>query len=255
MSIRVNKVLGYGTNHLRRFSHSFDHCKELVEGDEAAYSFAAFSEWISNEVIPDNGLSVLGRKMGESEAILLHYSLEAYLEYNGNSEDDSMLRTIVADEAETYALNNVDVLVAGSIFHMKEWFRHDNVLDYYEAYNRNRDDPIQERFSELDVPIHPYEGWDFIDGTSEERTHRNLRKYLLKILQGDDATASERLTTQTMLDDIAHKYGLKDAASYEAEVHPTIPVAVVLCLLWLRIFPSATEIRRALRPCIYEYWS
>lgn len=68
-------------------------------------------------------------------------------------------------------------------------------------------------------------------------------------------TEQQRELVRTALDNLAEKYGFESLESYEASLHPQIPLEVELALIWTGIFTSSRDIHAVLRPCIYQWWS
>lgn len=258
MGLRINKMVGWGTQEFHATSMNL---KRYYDQDGTT---TEFMEWVRKEVVPDQGKAVLGRELDESDLFLTKLLSEEpskdgesnpWIQWGSGIDKDAVWNSIAVSEDER-------TIVATEFNNLRERFRRDHSIDYYEgvarAIERGDEPEMEDKFLPLDISIDPHNFYVLNDGRVENFQDSIMRRDLIAILNlksdGLDLKDKQVKSVQKALDSIGKKYGFDGYDEYRAELHPQIPLEVELVLLWTDIYSSSVEIHRDLRPCVFQWW-
>jgi hypothetical protein len=225
VGIRVTKVLGYGLTDIvkndnkwtdPRFNSAF--WKKLGEEDLDAKGLYAYVRSVLN-TLSDNDKSrarmLLDSLKNESKDVYIDNCFAADLE-----SEDSTNFVVIAPECQ------------------RQWYRHDDMIDYLEC-------PYGEKVTPIDRPLYPYDSWMHA-GTGEGlREIHNVVQVIRHFVKYPEAGQPE---------DYLKVHGYASLDEFRAIVVPYVPLSVRLLCEYVGVFKDPKTVL-SLRPMIYSYWS
>lgn len=255
MGIRISKIIGWGVEDTTGLENYHPEC---IDYDGA--TTGDFLDWAVGPALEDRGEKSLGKTLSDDELWMARSVLEMTRSLFDNEEnlygDHEVWDSMVQPEFSS-------AFVAAEVGFLKERLRYDDNIDYYEQAARQmlegREPEVENQFLGLDMTIFPHENYEFsdgrIEGLADHRLRVSLERALAKGADNFDGGEKTIQLIQESLDKIADKYGFEDHASYKSDIHPEIPLEVMLALHWSGVIDSPEVIRKNLRPCIYTWWS
>jgi len=230
MSIRINKVLGYGLVDLdverngelsddSRFNKTTCLDEDTYDGNHTENFVKFLKEKYTNERTPS----------------ILHWVEREKININ-------WIHNTIIHESE-FGMPDVVLFVPPMV--NEDWRQHDNTISYYEETIQHEQ---QSHVQLLSRPIYPYES--YVDLRNSPPTRLNLTQF-------SDVNLIKDKEFGTKHPQAAHKLvqnmGFDNRTELNENIVPIVPDALVDLLEFLNIFKDNNTIYQ-LKPMIYTYW-
>lgn len=223
MGIRINKVLGYGLNDLKKNDPRINPLGWF--GNETS--------WLEQE------------ELWTKERFLIYYKnhIEWPL-YLGEIEKCFKLHNTVIHNEE-YGMSNV-LCISPPWF--KDWSRYDDIIDYLEAGCSPRNK----------CKVLTYGIWPYVGRFTDLRTHTDAddfaREFWFNLNSAQKVKKKQREAHLLLAEKYAELMGFSDVEVAKRMLVPRVPDEIELLCRWLCLFNNDNTIFE-LKPMIYTYWS
>lgn len=230
MGIRVHKLLGWGLTDVK--------CKNGKIDDPRFSSFSPVAgdyEDRENKFTLENYKNWLKKKKRKDKDWQLSWELSGV----EKEEKDNLMRCFVHD-AE---YGNPKVFCCIPVLNFQEWFRYDDLIDYYEVSLTGKG-PIN-KAKILDVPIYPHLG--FMDS----RDGRKVDDQYSFCFSRERKTKNKNMIE---LDRLAKESGFSNYEEAQKYFSPIVCPSVRYMVEFANVFVDNNTIFQ-MKPMIYTYWS
>lgn len=252
MGIRVHKVIGYGVKKISRFLDLDKFEEQLSDDSLYSKSFYDIKKLIltKKEIIEEMFEGAEGYKFDTRKGIIESGTLHG--ELRRVEENGSYLRTWSITNFIRYDYDDIDAGFVIIPFGNKDWFRYDDIMDYYEETGP---DGPKNRFTQIPKlrGIYPYLG---IQKFREPAEDVNL-VILNEAMRGESKlspSTHSQLVGWWSPDQKAKATG-KLFKHLLLDYRPVIPMSVGMILsVFSNSISDCKVLLNKLRPCIYVYW-
>lgn len=250
MTIKINKVLGYG---ITGMSHNAtDHY--ITDDPDINITALTSQEHIAAHDDPTEWLRFY-RKQRHHYSDVSHQGI--MMDINRSIMMDGMLENGVLPDYGFYEhiiyegeLGDPGTLVLVPPGNLNTWVRHNDSLDYHEAKLRQPHD-MTEHVIELSRGIEPWVAYMRTD-TGETLSYADLQFFHLF---ESELSNEERANVTLALQKLAERFNWTgEPKEFLKVIVPEVPHEIKLLAEWTGIFTSPDAWKR-LRPMIYTYWA
>lgn len=236
MGIRIRKMLGYGLFDLKHKGG------KLV--DPRLNEDSILNNIYDNDKYNKKLLLKYFKSKNKGFEIDLHFDI-AGLTKSDWTPRDSFVRSVEG------GMPNVLCIIPPSLY--KEWFRYDDVIDYYEANIESKTTRVyqQAKLTVLQHGIYPWTGY-YVDTRTGESLKELRATHASNYFVCADHVRDGK-NKDIDLDKMAQKAGFQDEAELQKYMRPKVPDGVKALCQYGNLFKKEETIRE-LVPMMYTYW-